>query len=393
MRLKHNIPLLYIFSGLGWTRFFLPILALFYIASAVPLEQFTVIMAVFSLTILVLEVPSGVIADILGKKNTLVVSRLFLIVEIFLIAFFDGFWVFLIAKIASGIGVSLSSGAKQALLYDTLKKIRREKEHKRISGIDWTIANVTMAFVFIIGAYLFSMHYKLPAKVSLPFAVAGFFVSLLLKEPYKSKKSMTLRNSYKHLQEGLIYFWRHDYVRYLVFISLSVSSIVPIFLSVSSAYYEKIAIPISFIGVVAFIGSMITAYSAKKADSFEAKIGERYSLRLVQILLVVGILLSALMLKIFGVFFFFFIYLSNGLFRVLVNHFINKHIETSHRATMLSIKSLGNNLATFILFPIMGYLTMATSMQISFLSFAGILVVYSVLIYLFARRWGIKKFT
>ena len=91
-------------------------------------------MSVFAFTTLILEVPTGVLADLLGKKKTLLISRLFYVVEIFIIAFFNGFWPFLIAKVISGIGVSLSSGTESALLYDTLKRLKKEKDYKKISG-------------------------------------------------------------------------------------------------------------------------------------------------------------------------------------------------------------------------------------------------------------------
>ena len=71
-----------------WARFFVPILALFYIASQVTIEQFAIIMAVFSFTTLVLEIPAGVMADLLGKKRTLLISRFMCIVEICLFMLF-----------------------------------------------------------------------------------------------------------------------------------------------------------------------------------------------------------------------------------------------------------------------------------------------------------------
>ncbi len=183
-------------------RFFIPVLALFYVASQVPLEQFAIIMGVFSLSILLFEIPTGALADLLGRKRTLLLARSMYIVEIFLIAFFDGFWIFFVAKIISGLGVSLSSGTGQAMLFDTLKRQKREDQHKKISGKMLTITNISMAFVFIIGAYLFSLSPKLPAIVSLPFVVFGFFLTFFLEEPYKIKKKFNVKSYIKHIKES-----------------------------------------------------------------------------------------------------------------------------------------------------------------------------------------------
>ena len=112
-----------------WGRFFIPVIALFYIASQVTLEQFTIIFSIFALATLILEIPSGVVADILGKKKTLLLSRALYVIEVYILTFHNGFLLFLIAKIISGFGVSLSSGTSSALLYDTLKKLKRERKN------------------------------------------------------------------------------------------------------------------------------------------------------------------------------------------------------------------------------------------------------------------------
>jgi MFS family permease len=195
-------------GALMWARFFIPVLALFYIASQVPIEQFALIMSVFSLATLLLEIPRGVLADLLGKKKTLLVSRFLYIIEIFIIAFFNGFWPFLIAKIISGFGVSLSSGTGEAFLYDTLKRLKRENDYEKINGKLGTITNISGAFVFLIGGFLFSINYKLPALVSLPFIIIGFLLTFYYTEPYKNKRSLSLKNSLLQLKEGYDYLKR-----------------------------------------------------------------------------------------------------------------------------------------------------------------------------------------
>lgn len=391
MNLKHNIPLIYTISSLMWMRFFIPVLALFYIASQVPLEQFAVIMSVFALATLILEVPSGVIADFIGRKKVLLLARFLYIIEIFLIAFYNGFWVFLIAKILSGIGVSLSSGANEALLYDTLKRLNKEEEHKRISGNLFTITNISTAFVFVIGAFLFSINNKLPAVVSLPLISLGFVLTFFLKEPYAVNHRVSFRNAYLHLKEGLIYFWHHDYVKFLIFFSIPIATGISIMLSISSAYFEKIMIPVALIGILAFISSMITAYSSKKAHRFEKRLGDKRSLYIIQAFVIVGIFLMSLMINYFGVIFYLLIPLAAGFFGVLINHYMNKHIETSHRATMLSIKNLADNIGIFILFLALGYMTKIRSMQMSLAILGIIFVIYSVILFLYSKRLRISQ--
>jgi len=386
---ERNISLSYIIGSLMWGRFFVPFLALFYIASKVSLEQFAIIMGVFSLSTLLFEIPTGVLADLFGKKNTLLLSRFMFIIEIVLIAFYNGFWVFLIAKVISGIGVSLSSGTNQAFLFDTLKRLKRQNEHKKISGMLSFITYVSMAFVFIVGALLFTIDPKLPAIASLPLILLGFLLTLFLKEPYKPKKRINLRNYLIHLNEGITYFFRHKYLKYLASLTLLVGTAISIMLSLSSVYFEKILIPVGFIGILSFVGAMLSAFSAKKAHKFEEILGEKKSFLFIQVFITLSILLMALIIPYYGIIFFLIIPLTQGFYEVVLGDYVNRHISTSHRATMLSINNMFDNIGIFILFPIIGYLIKFYSLSFSYLTFGIFLVpcfILSFLYYLSLKR-------
>lgn len=382
---ERNIKLNYVIGSLMWGRFFIPVLALFYIASQVTLEQFTIIMAVFAFTTFVLEIPSGVVADLLGKKKTLLISRAMYVIEIILIAFCNGFWIFLIAKIISGIGVSFSSGTNSALLYDSLKKIGREKEHKRISGLANTISKVSMAVVFIIGAYLFSINYKLPAIVSLPLIILGFILTFFLKEPYDSKKQITLKSSWNHLKEGLTFFKSNYFLKYLAFFTFLIGATISIMLSLSSKYFEAILIPIVLIGVVSFATSLTAAYTAMKAHNIEEKIGEKKSIYLITILIFVSVFLMSFVIPYIGLLFFFFMMLVQGFYEVIIGDYVNRHVESSHRATMLSINNMFDNIGITLLFPLIGYTNKLYGMKVSLLSFSIFILICCIILIVFYK--------
>lgn len=369
-----------------WGRFFIPVIALFYIASQVTLEQFTIIFSVFALATLVLEIPSGVVADIIGKKKTLILSRALYIIEVYILAFHNGFLLFLIAKIISGFGVSLSSGTSSALLYDTLKKLKIEKEHKRISGKLQTITSISMAVVFIIGGVLFSVHYKLPALLSLPLLILGFILTFWITEPYKSKKKLTIKTSVAHLKEGLRLFWKNKYIKYIILLSIPIATTISIMYSLSSAYFEKILIPIALIGAVAFIGSLIAAYTSKKSHKLEEKLGEKSSLRLIQISVIIAILLMATMANYVGVLFYYIIPFVAAFSTIIINDYTNKHIQMEHRATILSIKNFFGELGIFIIFPLVGYFIKTDSMSASFRYLGIFFTIYLIILAVYHKK-------
>ncbi len=384
MKLERNIPFMYIIGGLSWSRFFLPVLALFYVANNVSIEQFGIILGIFSLTIFALEIPTGVLSDFIGRKNTLIISKSCYVIEVLIFCFFDGFWPFLIAKIISGVGVSLGSGTNEALLFETLKKLGREKEHRRIFGHLQFISNISMAAVFIIGAYLFSLNHKLPAYVSAPIIILSVVFTFFLKEPYPAQKEVSIKKTTKHFIEGIkLFFSNKDFVLINLF-SVPAIFIHTVVTSLSSEYFRQIFIPISLIGFVSSLGSLLYAYAAKKEHVLEKKIGSKNIITLIIGANALSLFLMMFLFPYFGVLAYIIIPFVSGFGSVFINNYMNMRVSEKHRATMLSIRSMFDNLGVFLVFPIAGKLA-ESSLSYAYL-LLGLLLVLFFGIFIFYRR-------
>jgi MFS family permease len=388
MKLKRNIPLMYIIGSLMWGRFFIPVLALFYVASQVTLGQFGFIMGVFSLSILLFEIPTGAMGDLIGRRNTLLISRFMYMIEISLIAFFNGFWIFLIAKIISGIGVSLASGTGQAMLYDTLKTQRRKDKYKKISGSIGMISNISMAVVFITGAFLFSLNTKLPAIASIPLVGLGLILTFFLEEPPVKKKKHKKYTT--HIKESLAYFKRSDFIKYLAVMSFFTSAAISIMFSMSSAYISAIAFPVYIIGTLAFISSLVMAFGSKKAHIWEKILGEKKSIFFIKLGIVIALFASGLMIRYVGYIFYLLIPLIAGFEGVVIGDYVNKHLESSHRATVLSIKSMFSNLSIFLLFPLVGFMQGSRGLGFSIMALGAITAVGFLALYIYSKILKLK---
>ncbi len=273
--MHRNINLTYLISSFSWGRFFLPVVALFYIASEVTLEEFGIIFAVFSLATLLFEIPSGMFADKVGRRYSLLISKACYLVEISILAFGNGFVPFLVAKVISGFGVSLSSGTTESLLYDSLKETGDEDKYKKVVSKWYVWMNVSMAFVFIIGAYLFSIDPKLPAIVSLPFTATSLVLVFFLKEP----KVLHRHKDYLSLfREALSKSLRSRRLQYIYLFAFMPSVAASIVLSLSSVYFEKVGVPVFLMGLLAFVSALVTAWAAGSAENLSDRLSERQCL-------------------------------------------------------------------------------------------------------------------
>ena len=121
-----NVRLFIAFRIFFNARFYYPVFTILFLDYGLTLEQFSLLNTAWALTIVCAEVPSGALADILGRKQLLVLTALLMIVEMSVIAFVPAsnvslvFWAFLINRILSGLAEAAASGADEAIAYDSL---------------------------------------------------------------------------------------------------------------------------------------------------------------------------------------------------------------------------------------------------------------------------------
>ena len=134
MQLKHNILKMYLLKAVLWFMVAMPIIVLFFQEHGLSLTQVMFLQAIYSLSVAVFEIPSGYIADLFGRKNTIVISTIFSFIGYLIFSFYDGFFAFAIAEVLIGIGGSLMSGSDSAILYDTLLETGDKEAYTKIEG-------------------------------------------------------------------------------------------------------------------------------------------------------------------------------------------------------------------------------------------------------------------
>ena len=115
-------------------RFYYPIFALFFLEHGLSWVQFGILNGIWAVTIILLEVPSGALADTIGRKKLIVFSALCMMIEMLalLLAPMNGsllvFALFALNRIISGVAEAAVSGADEALVYDSFKDAGREND-------------------------------------------------------------------------------------------------------------------------------------------------------------------------------------------------------------------------------------------------------------------------
>src|SRR5438128_358015 len=127
-QIERNIFRYYIFSALAFTPVSLSVFVLFWKDNGLDMFDIFLLQGIFSFAIVLWEVPTGMVADLIGKRTSLIAATSALTVAFLIYGSGHSFAPFLAAEMIIALGVSLLSGADTALLYDSLKKLNREGE-------------------------------------------------------------------------------------------------------------------------------------------------------------------------------------------------------------------------------------------------------------------------
>ena len=90
--------------------------------------------SVFHVVSLLCEVPSGMAADLLGRKKTLVSGGVCMVLQSLLMAFASDLFTICFAMGLNALAMTMFSGTSTALLYDSLKQEGCEEEYIQVSA-------------------------------------------------------------------------------------------------------------------------------------------------------------------------------------------------------------------------------------------------------------------
>ena len=142
-------------------RYFEPFLYLAFLAKGLSFFEIGVLVAVEGITMVALEIPSGAIADLFGRRRSLVLSFVAYLLSFLVIGLAHAYWALCGAMLLYGIGESFRSGTHKSLIFAWLKLEGRAEEKTKVYGLtrSWSkygsavSALVAAGLVYATGSY------------------------------------------------------------------------------------------------------------------------------------------------------------------------------------------------------------------------------------------------
>ena len=348
-----NLTKLYILQGLAFAWFPIPTIVLFYEHYGLDIEQIVLLKTILSLSILVLEVPSGYLADLWGRKACLVFGSGVWVASWLIYCTGTSFTEFAIAEILAGVAGSLISGANTALGYDTLIQLRREQHYQVWEGRLGAIAGISEAVCGIIGAAIASINLVYPFYFQTVCLVIYFGLALTLVEP-KYHQAIAQTQKLNQLKNIIIDVCKRPKLRWLILLSSTFSSASFLIVWLSQDYLQQLNIPIQAFGWAWAIFHLGMSLASINSHHLQRLLGIKRAIFLLILILATSYICLGSISQVWGLVLILNIYLVRGFCSPLILNAINQQIASSVRATILSLNSLVFRVAFALVAPLVG---------------------------------------
>ena len=151
MSLSHKI--LFFLNSFS-TGILTPVLTLVLCSHGANISTVPVFLGIFAVTVMVLEVPSGVFADLKGRKNTFLMSHIFIWLSFFTIFRGDSPLFLALGNVFLGMGRAFGSGSMEALEIDWYIEKNGESHLPEINSLLAKLDNFGLAAGALLGGYL-----------------------------------------------------------------------------------------------------------------------------------------------------------------------------------------------------------------------------------------------
>ncbi|MGH0052037.1 MAG: MFS transporter [Sphaerochaetaceae bacterium] len=391
-RYGRNIPLSYGFTALMNLSFTHGLWMMYLASRGFSLVQLGILEATFHITSFLMEVPTGSVADIWGRKVSRLSGRLFGALSLAIMFLAPSFSLQVLGFVCSALSYNLESGAGEALLYDSLLLDQRESTYLKIKGIDELIYQTCSVVAFLIGGVLATINYAYAFSLTILTNLLAFALALCFKEPEIEKEpqnglfSGIVASLKTQIFSSAKVFKETPRIAFLIVFSESLFAfIISLFFYLQNFWTDQGYLP-DAIGVVYASHAMLAAIFSLNAHRIERKLNEKGILIVCPLFL--ALCLWGIALTPYSMAFYIILGCLEGLLAPTISSYLNKLIPSKFRATILSFQSMAYSLFMIMIFPLVGWIGSTHSLLLSFtlMAFASTLLVFAYIWVLIRRR-------
>lgn len=368
-----NVRLFIAFRLFFTARFYYPVFSILFLDFGLTVSQFSLLNAIWAAVIVVAEVPSGALADALGRKRLLVATGAMMGVELFLlcVAPIRGgallFGIFLVNRVLSGLAEASASGADEALAYDALKQAGMEGAWPRVLEVQMRVQSLAFVVAMITGGLVYDpevmgrclsflglgisvtqdVTLRIPLVMTFFFGLLTLGSALAMEEPGALSQRghpATAEALGKTLEAGR-WIFATSFALKVILAGLIFDGVMRMVITLASQYYRVIGLPEASFGLIGALVAALGIVVPKLSRHLAETRTPRFNLTVLAAVTLASLAWMALFSPFLGLIPALTLFGAMGMVAFFVSHYLNRLAASEIRATVLSFKGLAYNLS------------------------------------------------
>lgn len=328
---------------------------LFYLTNGLTQVQIATIFSVFMISLAVLEIPTGGIADTFGHKTSVFLGISCMALGLLITGLGSEFNIFLIAIFLSGLGFALNSGAYSSLIHDILNKLGKGKEFTKVQGRTGAILLLGPMIASPIMSLLYKGNIRFPYLLGFVLLFIAAVIILFVRWEFKGARP-TINLYFQKMKNGVINVLGNRAIIGLIIISIGLGFGRSLFnQNINQPFQINLGLDVAFLGTVAAIISGSEAVISAFSHRIFGKVGSQISLLLIVITSAILLVLLSQINTIIGLFPILLYALVHTYRENVVTTLYLKHSNDDERATTISTTSFLTYIFVGLMLPIGGF--------------------------------------
>ena len=368
---KSLIPMALAMIAAGFD-FYVPVSAFFLESRGLSLTDIFMLESVLVASILVAEIPAGIIGDRFDRRRLVCAGFVFNAIAEILFATGTNFSIYALSFVMSGLSIAMLTGVQDAYIYDSLGD---DADAKAVGAWGHLSALMLTAGVTgsVVGSALGSVDISLPALLSAAMAVvAAVCVAFLPKQNPKTHDKYP-ETSWVSLKIGVKLLFTSPLLLYVAAGSSASFALFNAVYTLNQPLFAAQDVPIATWGVIAGAGQLLAAGYNYAAGRIEKRVGRKTALLLAMGYGAAGFCLMAVPHVLAVVSGFLLVVVGIHARGTITSAVTNKLIPAHRRATVLNVASSVGSLVGIVVNPLVG-LGAETSTRLTVLAIGGVLL-------------------
>lgn len=281
--MSYNMKIFPIYKAISWDALFYYAVEFLFLTQIKGLTAAQVLFvdAFYPIFKFMLEIPSNIIVNKLGKRRSLILGNIFVVGDMLFLIFANNMYMIIFSWFLSAFGYALKGLTESNLLYDSVPKNNNRgdifaKIDGRASSIYYyfdAISGLTTGFLFVLNGYL-------PMVLCLIISIISLLLSFNFKEVENSveennQKNISIKEILLDLKEATKFMVKSNRLRSLVIFDAFFCSLLAMYSTLRSSILTDINLPAQYFGIIYAGLQLVSGIAAANQDKFHNRYRNR----------------------------------------------------------------------------------------------------------------------